>query len=98
MVDTQTLDELPGPATPAIIVERPVSGIEIELIGRPPRALRSRYRCGNDATGRIGARGRRSMMLIPAGVKVHLAFGYTDLRKGIDGLGRRPGDRARRRA
>ena len=26
-------------------------------------------------------------MLIPAGVKVHLAFGYTDLRKGIDGLG-----------
>ena len=27
------------------------------------------------------------MMLIPAGVKVHLALGYTDLRKGIDGLG-----------
>ena len=26
-------------------------------------------------------------MLIPAGVKVHLALGYTDLRKGIDGLG-----------
>jgi len=26
------------------------------------------------------------MMLIPAGVKVHLALGYTDLRKGIDGL------------
>src|SRR5690348_16320003 len=24
---------------------------------------------------------------IPAGVKVHLALGYTDLRKGIDGLG-----------
>jgi hypothetical protein len=30
------------------------------------------------------------MMLIPAGVKVHLALGYTDLRKGIDGLGRQP--------
>ena len=29
----QTLDEPPGPATPAIIVERPVCGIEIELIG-----------------------------------------------------------------
>ena len=29
----QTLDEPPGPATPTIIVERPVSGIEIELIG-----------------------------------------------------------------
>jgi transposase len=29
----QTLDDPPGPATPAIIVERPVSGIEIELIG-----------------------------------------------------------------
>ena len=26
------------------------------------------------------------MMLLPAGVKVHLAFGYTDMRKGIDGL------------
>jgi hypothetical protein len=26
-------------------------------------------------------------MLNPAGVKVHLAHGYTDLRKGIDGLG-----------
>jgi hypothetical protein len=29
----QTLDEPPGPATPTIIVERPVCGIEIELIG-----------------------------------------------------------------
>jgi transposase len=26
------------------------------------------------------------MMLIPPGVKVHLAVGYTDLRKGLDGL------------
>ncbi len=26
------------------------------------------------------------MMLVPPGVKVHLAFGYTDMRKGIDGL------------
>jgi transposase len=26
------------------------------------------------------------MMLIPPGVKVHLAAGYTDLRKGLDGL------------
>jgi transposase len=26
------------------------------------------------------------MMLIPASVQVHLAMGYTDLRKGIDGL------------
>jgi hypothetical protein len=26
------------------------------------------------------------MMLLPPGVKVHLAFGYTDMRKGIDGL------------
>jgi transposase len=26
------------------------------------------------------------MMLIPPGVKVHLAVGYTDMRKGIDGL------------
>jgi len=26
------------------------------------------------------------MMLLPAGVKVHLAVGYTDMRKGIDGL------------
>jgi len=25
-------------------------------------------------------------MLVPAGVKVHLALGYTDLRKGLDGL------------
>ena len=24
--------------------------------------------------------------LLPPGVKVHLAFGYTDMRKGIDGL------------
>lgn len=26
------------------------------------------------------------MMIVPAGVKVHLALGYTDMRKGIDGL------------
>src|SRR3974390_742691 len=26
------------------------------------------------------------MMLLPAGVKVHLAVGYVDMRKGIDGL------------
>ena len=26
------------------------------------------------------------MMLLPAGVKVHLALDYTDMRKGIDGL------------
>ena len=25
-------------------------------------------------------------MIVPAGVKVHLALGYTDMRKGIDGL------------
>ncbi len=26
------------------------------------------------------------MMIIPAGVKVHLALGHTDMRKGLDGL------------
>ena len=26
------------------------------------------------------------MMLLPAGTKVHLALGHTDMRKGIDGL------------
>jgi len=26
------------------------------------------------------------MMIVPAGVKVHLALGYTDTRKGMDGL------------
>ena len=26
------------------------------------------------------------MNLIPAGMKVHMAVGYTDLRKGLDGL------------
>ncbi|MEK9285275.1 IS66 family insertion sequence element accessory protein TnpB [Bradyrhizobium sp. ISRA442] len=26
------------------------------------------------------------MLIVPAGVKVHLALGYTDMRKGIDGL------------
>jgi transposase len=26
------------------------------------------------------------MLIIPAGVKVHLAVGYTDMRKGMDGL------------
>ena len=26
------------------------------------------------------------MLIIPAGVKVHLALGYTDMRKGLDGL------------
>jgi transposase len=26
------------------------------------------------------------MMIVPAGVKVHLALGHTDMRKGIDGL------------
>ena len=27
-----------------------------------------------------------SLMLVPAGIKVHMAVGYTDMRKGIDGL------------
>ena len=26
------------------------------------------------------------MTLLPPGVKVHLAYGYTDMRKGMDGL------------
>ena len=26
------------------------------------------------------------MMIVPAGVKVHLTLGYTDMRKGMDGL------------
>ena len=26
------------------------------------------------------------MMIVPAGVKAHLALGYTDMRKGLDGL------------
>ena len=26
------------------------------------------------------------MTLLPPGMKVHLALGYTDMRKGIDGL------------
>jgi transposase len=26
------------------------------------------------------------MMIAPAGVKVHLALSYTDMRKGLDGL------------
>ena len=26
------------------------------------------------------------MMILPAGVKVHLALGHTDMRKGLDGL------------
>jgi transposase len=26
------------------------------------------------------------MMIVPGGVKVHLALGYTDMRKGMDGL------------
>jgi len=26
------------------------------------------------------------MMIVPAGVKVHVALGYTDMRKGMDGL------------
>jgi len=26
------------------------------------------------------------MILLPRGLKVHLALGYTDMRKGIDGL------------
>ena len=26
------------------------------------------------------------MMIVPAGVKVHMALGVTDMRKGIDGL------------
>ncbi len=26
------------------------------------------------------------MMFVPAGVKMHLALGYTDMRKGMDGL------------
>ena len=25
------------------------------------------------------------MMIVPAGVRVHLALGYTDMRKGMDG-------------
>src|SRR5712672_486970 len=31
-------------------------------------------------------RGACAMTLLPRGLKVHLALGYTDMRKGIDGL------------
>ncbi len=27
------------------------------------------------------------MMLVPSGVRVHIALGVTDMRKGLDGLG-----------
>src|SRR5207253_11281098 len=37
-------------------------------------------RCG------AGRRGARAMILLPRGLKVHLALGYPDMRKGIDGL------------
>ena len=30
--------------------------------------------------------GDRVMMLVPSGVKIHLALGYTDMRRGFDGL------------
>ena len=30
------------------------------------------------------------MMIVPAGVKVHLALGHTDMRKGMDGLAMPP--------
>jgi transposase len=30
--------------------------------------------------------GKRIVIVVPAGVKVHLALGHTDMRKGLDGL------------
>ena len=44
---------------------------------------------GQRSGGGPGARrraGDQAMMIVPAGVKVHLALGYTDMRKGMDGL------------
>src|SRR6185437_5314099 len=42
-----------------------------------------RSQCSSADGGRAGD---EPMMIAPAGVKVHLALGYTDMRKGLDGL------------
>ena len=39
--------------------------------------------CGEAATRQAGD---ITMIVVPAGVKVHLALGRTDMRKGLDGL------------
>ena len=44
----------------------------------------SRSRMQSSGTSLSGS--AASMMIVPAGVKVHLALGYTDMRKGLDGL------------
>ena len=52
---------------------------ELTLVGTAVRGGRDR---GCDPAHR----GARIMTLLPRGVKVHLAFGFIDMRKGIDGL------------
>jgi transposase len=42
--------------------------------------------CGCTVWCAMRRRGASPMTLLPPSVKVHLAFGYTDMRKGIDGL------------
>src|SRR6266851_9660581 len=49
-------------------------------------ALRARCRSGDGAPADHPARGRRPMTLLPSGVKIHVALGVTDMRKGLDGL------------
>src|ERR1043166_5791202 len=45
------------------------------------------HRCGSIALSNADLRGGRVMtVLLPPNVKVHLALGYIDMRKGIDGL------------
>jgi transposase len=44
------------------------------------------HRRGCSTLRSIEHRRRRVMTLLPPGVKVHLALGYVDMRKGIDGL------------
>src|SRR5258706_15169133 len=47
---------------------------------------RHRFRGSRDHGRDPANRGACMMTLLPRGVKVHLAFGFTEMRKGIDGL------------
>ena len=84
---TWILEEAARPGVSAADVARRY-GIAERVLRRGSRSVRLRRCClrGDHRCGYTGRGVRAMTALLPPGVKVHLALGYTDMRKGLDGL------------
>jgi hypothetical protein len=79
------IDKRPGAsATPVGLHDllRPATGMSAVELGDGWRVF-APERSDLEQSGATSPTGTDTMMIVPARVKVHLALGYTDMRKGI---------------